>query len=180
MYLVSQSRSEEDFSDYEIIDERPANEYDDILGEAINLASVVSSSPAKTSEQDTLLFKVRYVYTAGRTTSGQSRDFCKKMMSANKVYRKEDLDKESSANSELAAKGESTYNIWLYKGGVNCSHYWMRRIYMRKNNERISVAEAKEKIRRLDPSLKKEAEFETNPPEVAQIASARNNYWRKN
>ena len=51
---------------------------------------------------------------------------------------------------------------------------------MRKNNERISVAEAKEKIRRLDPSLKKEAEFETNPPEVAQIASARNNYWRKN
>ena len=174
------SLEDEDFSDYEIIDERPANEYDDILGEAINLASVVSSSPAKTSEQDTLLFKVRYVYTAGRTTSGQSRDFCKKMMSANKVYRKEDLDKESSANSELAAKGESTYNIWLYKGGVNCSHYWMRRIYMRKNNERISVAEAKEKIRRLDPSLKKEAEFETNPPEVAQIASARNNYWRKN
>jgi hypothetical protein len=171
---------DEDLSDYEIIDERPANEYDDVLGEAINLASVVSSSPAKTSEQDTLLFKVRYVYTAGRSTKGQSRDFCRKMLSANKVYRKEDLDKESSANSELAAKGESTYNIFLYKGGVNCSHYWMRRIYMRKNNERISVNEAKEKIRKLDPSLKKEAEFEVNPSEVAQIASARNNYWRKN
>ena len=102
------------------------------------------------------------------------------MMSANRVYRKEDLDKESGANSELAPKGSSTYNIWLYKGGVNCSHYWMRRIYMRKDNKRISVAEAREKIRKLDPSLKKEAEFETNPREVAQIASAGNNYWRKN
>ena len=171
---------DEDLSDYEIIDERPSNEYDDVLNEAINLASVVSSSPAKSSEQDTLLFKVRYVYTAGRSTKGQSREFCRKMMSANKVYRKEDLDKESSANSELAAKGESTYNIWLYKGGVNCSHFWMRRIYMKKGNKRISVGEAKEKIRKLDPSLKKEAEFEVNPSEVAQIASARNDYWRKN
>ena len=51
---------------------------------------------------------------------------------------------------------------------------------MKKGNKRISVGEAREKIRRLDPSLKKEAEFEVNPPEVAQIASARNNYWRKN
>jgi len=171
---------DEDLSDYEIIDERPSNEYDNVLNEAINLASVVSSSPAKKSDQDTSLFKVRYVYEAGRSTAGQSRDFCKKMMSAKKVYRREDLDKESSANSELAAKGENTYNIFLYKGGVNCSHYWMRRIYMKKGNKRISVGEAREKIRRLDPSLKKEAEFEVNPPEVAQIASARNNYWRKN
>jgi len=171
---------EEDLSAYEIVDERPANDKDDFLGEALNLASVVSSSPKNKSEQDTLLFKVRYVYTAGRSTSGKSRDFCSKMMSANKVYRKEDLDKESGANSELAPKGSSTYNIWLYKGGVNCSHYWMRRVYMRKDNKRISVAEAKEKIRKLDPSLKKEAEFEKNAPEVAQIASAGNNYWRKN
>ena len=102
------------------------------------------------------------------------------MMSAGKVYRKEDLDKESSANSELAPKGESTYNIWLYKGGVNCSHYWMRRTYLRKNNERISVGEAREKIMELDPSLRSEAKIPVNEPEVAQISSARNNYWRKN
>ena len=60
------------------------------------------------------------------------------MMAADKVYRKEDLDKQSSANSELAASGESTYNIWLYKGGVNCSHYWMRRIYLKKGNKKIT------------------------------------------
>jgi hypothetical protein len=100
-------------------------------------------------------------------------------MSAKKVYRKEDLDKESSANSELSPSGSSTYNIWLYKGGVNCSHYWMRQTYLRKNNERISVSEARKKIAELDPSLRSEAKMPVNEPEVAQIASAKNNYWRK-
>lgn len=170
---------QEDLSDYELIDTRPANEYDDALNSSLNLASVVSSSPAKTSEQDTSILKIRYKYTTGRTTAGQSRDFCQKMLSANKVYRKEDLDKQSSDNSQFAPSGESTYNIWLYKGGVNCSHYWERRTYLRKNNERISVAEARAKIMQLDPSLRSEAKIPVNEPEVAQIASAKNNYWRK-
>lgn len=172
---------DEDLSDYELIDERPANEFDDILAKELNLASVVSSSPQKKSEQDTLLFKVRYKYAQVGTTSMQnSRDFCKMMMSAGKVYRKEDLDKQSTDNEQFAPKGSSSYNIWLYKGGVNCRHYWMRQVYIRKDNKKITVTEAKEKIRKLDPSLRKEAEFPTNEPEVAQIASAKNNYWRKN
>ena len=171
---------DEDLSDYELIDERPANEYDDLIHKTLKFASVVSSSPNKVSEQDTSILKVRYVYTAGRSTKGKSRDFCQKMMSAKKVYRKEDLDKESSANSELSPSGSSTYNIWLYKGGVNCSHYWMRQTYLRKNNERISVSEARKKIAELDPSLRSEAKMPVNEPEVAQIASAKNNYWRKN
>jgi hypothetical protein len=172
---------DEDLSDYELIDERPANEFDDILHKELNLASVVSSSPQKKSEQDTLLFKVRYKYAqVGTTSTANSRDFCKMMMSAGKIYRKEDLDKQSTDNEQFAPKGSSSYNIWLYKGGVNCRHYWMRQVYIRKDNKKITVTEAKEKIRKLDPSLRKEAEFPTNEPEVAQIASAKNNYWRKN
>ena len=170
---------DEDLSDYELIDTRPANEYDDALNSSLNLASAVSSTPSKKSEQDTSILKIRYKYTTGRSTAGKSRDFCDKMLSANKVYRKEDLDKQSSDNSQFAPKGESTYNIWLYKGGVNCSHYWERRTYLRKNNKRISVAEARAKIMQLDPSLRKEAKMPVNEPEVAQIASAKNNYWRK-
>ena len=180
LYEALMDIEDEDLSDYELIDERPANEYDDLIHKTLKFASVVSSSPNQTSEQDTSILKIRYVYTAGRSTAGKSREFCSKMMSAGKVYRKEDLDKESSANSELAPKGESTYNIWLYKGGVNCSHYWMRRTYLRKNNERISVTEARQKIMELDPSLRSEAKIPVNEPEVAQISSARNNYWRKN
>ena len=187
LYDALMNIEDEDLSDYELIDERPANEYDDLIHKTLNFASAVSSSPNKVSEQDTSILKVRYVYTAGRSTVGASRDFCQKMMSSNKVYRKEDLDSSdpnyngnaNNVNEGFGLDGADNYNVWLYKGGVNCSHYWMRQTYLRKNNKRISVSEARAKIMELDPSLRSEARIETNEPEVAQIASAKNNYWRK-
>ena len=187
LYDALMNIEDEDLSDYELIDERPANEYDDLIHKTLNFASAVSSSPNKVSEQDTSILKVRYVYTSGRSTAGASRDFCQKMMSSNKVYRKEDLDSSdpnyngnaNNVNEGFGLDGADNYNVWLYKGGVNCSHYWMRQTYLRKNNKRISVSEARAKIMELDPSLRSEARIETNEPEVAQIASAKNNYWRK-
>jgi len=87
------------------------------------------------SENDTGLFKIRYRYS--RNLSDQSRTFCKNMVAtANTgvVYRFEDINKMSDEgiNGEFAAKGESTYSIFLYKGGVNCHHKWERVIYKRK------------------------------------------------
>ena len=169
---------DEEMEGYELIDSRPANEYDKILNESLNfatdLASVPTSTPNKKSSQDTSIIKVRYRYYGN---NNPQRDFCQKMWAARKVYRMEDLNKESSDNSELAPKGSSTYNLWLYKGGVNCQHYWERRTYLRKNNKRITVAEARRKIAALDPSLKKEAQIETNVPEVAQVAQPKNDWW---
>mgnify|MGYP006078789169 FL=1 len=168
---------EEDLDDWELIDSTPANEYDDNIHSALSLASVVSSTPSQTSEQDTSILKVRYAYMG---SNNPERDFCQKMWAAKKIYRKEDLDKQSSDNSELSPSGSSTYNIWLYKGGVNCKHYWERRTYLRKNNKKITVTEARRRINELDPSLRKEAEIEKNAPEVAQIAKSSNDYWRYN
>tara|TARA_R110000824_G_scaffold73666_3_gene187570 strand:+ start:612 stop:2384 length:1773 start_codon:yes stop_codon:yes gene_type:complete len=168
---------EEDLDDWELIDSTPANEYDDNIHSALSLASVVSSTPSQTSEQDTSILKVRYAYMG---SNNPERDFCQKMWAAKKIYRKEDLDKQSSDNSELSPSGSSTYNIWLYKGGVNCKHYWERRTYLRKNNQKITVTEARRRINELDPSLRKEAEIEKNAPEVAQIAKSSNDYWRYN
>ena len=169
---------DEEMEGYELIDSRPANEYDKILNESLNfatdLASVPTSTPNKKSSQDTSIIKVRYRYYGN---NNPQREFCQKMWAARKVYRMEDLNKESSDNSELAPKGSSTYNLWLYKGGVNCQHYWERRTYLRKNNKRITVAEARRKIAALDPSLKKEAQIETNVPEVAQVAQPKNDWW---
>ena len=173
-------KGEEMGDEWELIDERPALDDETEIQNYFEFASVMTGDARKKSVQDTSLFKIRYKYTAGRSTKGESREFCQKMMAADKVYRKEDLDKQSSANSELAASGESTYNIWLYKGGVNCSHYWMRRIYLKKGNKKISVGRARKMISALPFGERKDARFETNAPEVAQIASARNNYWRKN
>lgn len=173
-------KGEEMGDEWELIDERPALDDETEIQNYFEFASVMTGDARKKSVQDTSLFRIRYKYTAGRSTEGKSREFCQKMMAADKVYRKEDLDKQSSANSELAASGESTYNIWLYKGGVNCSHYWMRRIYLKKGNKKISVGRARKMISALPLGERADARFETNAPEVAQIASARNNYWRKN
>ena len=176
------NKGEELGEEWQLIDERPAFEDESEIQNYFQFASVVTGDGRKKSNQDTDIFRIRYVYTAGRSTEGESREFCKKMMAANKVYRKEDLDKTSKANvgfSPADAKGEG-YNIWLYKGGVNCSHYWMRRIYLKKNNKKITVGRARKIISALPQNERKGARFEVNPPEVAQIASARNNYWRKN
>jgi hypothetical protein len=169
---------DEEMKGYELIDSRPANEFDEILNQSLNLAtdlaSVPTSTPNKKSSQDTSILKVRYRYYG---SNNPQREFCRKMWAAKKVYRMEDLNKESSDNSELAPKGSNTYNLWLYKGGVNCQHYWERRTYLKKNNKRITVAEARRKIAALDPSLKKEAQIETNVPEVAQVAQPKNDWW---
>ena len=174
---LEEAGEDEDLENWELIDSRPSNEYDKQLHSSLNLASVVSSTPNQTSEQDTSIIKVRYVYAG---SNNPERDFCKKMVSASKVYRVEDLDKQSSDNSTLSPSGSDTYNIFLYKGGVNCKHFWQRRTYLRKNNKRISVNEARRLIIAIDPSLRDEARIEANPREVAQIADSSNDYWKIN
>jgi hypothetical protein len=59
------------------------------------------------------------------------------MTSAGLSYRKEDLIM-SNANPGFGA-GASSYNIFLYKGGVNCKHFFSRKIYLKKNNDKMSV-----------------------------------------
>jgi len=138
------------------------------LSWAEKLARVVSGKPAKTSEQDTSLFKVRYAY-APKTTQSNSRDFCKKMVGAKRVYRKEDIEDAGSlaVNPGLGKGGADTYSIWLYKGGARCHHFWQRLVYIRKNNKKISVNEARRMINALEPSERKDARMETNDKRVA-------------
>ena len=142
----------------------------------LNLAKSFASFPNVTSEQDTMLFKIRYSYE-GRL--GAERDFCQKMVSAGRTYRKEDITLAGSkgVNKGFGPQGADDYSIWLYKGGVNCNHFWMRKIYLRRNNKQISVNEARKMILDLDPADRPMAQWQQNEPEVAQIASESNNYW---
>ncbi len=143
----------------------------------LNLARAITSQPTIKSEQDTSLFRVRYVYAGN--PDGQ-REFCAKMLKANRVYRKEDIEfvSDVAVNPGLGIDGADTYPIWLYKGGVNCQHWWERRIYLRRNNKRIGVNEARKMILELDPEDRKDARWEKNDPKVAQTASESNNHWR--
>ena len=163
---------DEDLENWDLIDARPANEYDADVRDGLNLASVVPSTPSQKSDQDTLILKVRYAYMGN---NNPERDFCQKMWSAKKIYRVEDLDSDNpnyngnadGTNPGLGIGGADNYNIFLYKGGANCRHYFERRTYLRKNNRKITVTEAIKKINELDPSLRKEARIVKNPKEVA-------------
>lgn len=145
----------------------------------LSLARTFSSFPNAKSEQDTSLFKVRYRYAGA--SEGQ-REFCKKMIAANKVYRKEDivLAETKVVNKGLGANGADTYSIWLYKGGVNCQHFWERKIYLRKGNNSVSVNEARKMILELDPADRPLAKWQENEAIVAQPAEASNNNFKLN
>ena len=163
-----------------LIDIRPANENDKQLNaqlKKLSLASVIPSTANQDSEQDNLLFKVRYEYVGSQTPE---REFCQKMMSANLLYRYEDLDQDLDNKAGFGINGADTYNLFLYKGGVNCKHWWMRKVFMQINDQEVSVNEARRIIREVLPNMRKEFEFPKNPPEVAQIASEYNDFWRYN
>ena len=169
---------DEDTEDYVLIEERPSDPDKDANIESIlKFANVIKGSPSKKSEQDTSLFKVRYQY-APLTTSTDTREFCKKMVKSKKLYRVEDLNKDLDMNPGFGEGGSTSYNPFLFKGGVNCKHFWMRKIYMKKNNRKITVNKAREIINSLDPSDRAEARIGKNDKRVAQIAEQGNNYWK--
>ena len=158
------------------IDAIPVTKELEINEITLNLAKSFASFPNVTSEQDTELFKIRYSYEGAFNAQ---RDFCNKMVSAGRTYRKEDITiaETKVVNAGFGPSGADNYSIWLYKGGVNCQHFWMRKIYLRKNNERISVNEARKMILDLDPADRPQAKWQENEIEVAQIASESNNFW---
>jgi hypothetical protein len=114
-------------------------ELNKLSDDKLKLASTGRANPNARSEQDglnksgTAFYKVRYVYTKDDFLSqeGSTRDFCRLMQSAQKVYRKEDIIRMGSVavNPGWGPRGANTYSIWLYKGGGNCHHYWLRQIY---------------------------------------------------
>ena len=91
-------------------------------------AKPLIKSPEQDKVIDGVQFITRYVYSGDLTGE---REFCKKMLRAEKVYRKEDIvNMEKQVVNEGFGKGGSdTYSIWLYKGGPRCNHKWLRRTY---------------------------------------------------
>ena len=135
--------------DWEMIDEEVVDgehqdfdfesELNKVASEKFDFVSTGRATPNTRSEQDGLnkkgnaFYKVRYVYTKNNALSqeGETRSFCKLMMAANKIYRKENIISmgNRAVNPGWGARGANTYSIWLYKGGGNCHHYWKRRIF---------------------------------------------------
>jgi len=187
---------DEDLENWELIDERKVD-YDledelneelnklnnpklSVLSKMYNFVTTGTARPNAKSSQDGeneegLQFKVRYQY-APLSFSENSREFCKKMVRAAKIYRKEDIDMMSkkAVNAGWGLNGADTYDIWLYKGGGDCHHFWMRKTYKAKKknlkpdvgnpNAEISVNKAKKEGFKPEVNAKEVAMRPTDMP----------------
>jgi hypothetical protein len=112
------------------------------LSKIINLVSTGDNRPNISSKQDEVIegikFLTRYVYAGDKNAE---REFCREMMAANKIYRKEDIIKMGSqvVNEGWGPRGADTYSIWFYKGGGNCHHRWNKRVYATFSGKAIDV-----------------------------------------
>jgi hypothetical protein len=118
-----------------------------LLSKVYNFVSTGDARPNITSKQDKVIdsikFVTRYVY-AGET-SDNSREFCKKMTIANKIYRKEDIINMGSqaVNKGWGKEGSDIYSIWLYKGGGACHHRWNKQVYATFDGNALDIPNAK-------------------------------------
>ena len=150
--LLSEFGEEEDLENWELVDEREVDyDQEEALDKMINLASTGTARPNAKSDLDGETkndnkFIVRYQY-APLAVSNNSRDFCRKMVAAKKIYRKEDITQMSTkaVNAGWGKGGAATYDIWLYKGGGACHHFWMRKTYMAKEGVKPDVNSPKTK-----------------------------------
>ena len=206
--LIDLGQDEEELlKEFEVIDEREVN-YDEedgldevitdlnqpkdksLLSKIWEFVSTGSAKPYRESEQDGTSkqtkeegneFLVRYMYSPARTKA-TSRQFCSKMVSAKKVYRKEDIVamENKAVNAGFGKGGSDTYSIWLYKGGARCSHKWLRKTYVRKEGgkglgDAITTTEARKR------GFKPEANAQKVPvaPKDMKYKGYTAEYWNK-
>ena len=104
-----------------------------LLSKLVELVNTGFARPNSKSEQDDYVDGVKFItrYRYDGEIKDNSRLFCKKMLEANKIYRKEDIVQMENqvVNEGWGPKGTNTYDIWKYKGGGDCHHKWMKQVY---------------------------------------------------
>jgi hypothetical protein len=133
-------------------------ELDRLNGVSTQLMSVAMASvstgtarPNAKSYQDGALFKSRYRYSGNLSPE---REFCKAMMSKDKLYRKEDIEMMSQRNVNpgfgMHPNPNQPYDIFLWKGGGlqseafpfgTCKHFWIRETYRKRADVNNPLAE---------------------------------------
>lgn len=109
--------------------------------------NVIKSKPNDKSFLDKSFYRIRYSYQE-KYSSGNSREFCKTMMSRTAkglVYRKEDINEASfsGVNKSHGHKGRP-YSLFAYKGGVNCGHYFREELYRLKSKTEKYISKGEE------------------------------------
>ena len=160
-----------DLEAWELVDERDVDyDQEEALDKMLGFASTGTARPNANSEQDGenaegTLFLVRYKYDGSKSPQ---REFCRKMMTANKVYRKEDIIQmdNQAVNAGFGVNGSDTYSIWLYKGGARCKHKWVRQTYMSRGGVRPDVKSPNAETISTTKARSKGFRPEANDPKV--------------
>jgi hypothetical protein len=126
-----------------------ANKPKSVLSKAYSFVTSGMAFPNAKSRQDIVgkdgdfKFYTRYVYAG--TVDDNTREFCREMIAAEKIYRKEDIQrmKSSPVNPGWGAKGADTYSIWIYKGGGSCRHRWNRQVYVSYEGTEFDIYDKK-------------------------------------
>ena len=164
--ILEELGEEEDLEEWTLIDERKVDYENEealdyqigelnkkkdksLLSKMWEFVTTGTARPNAKSSQDEdvdgVEFKVRYQYAPLKDTfkNGENvtRSFCEKMITAKKIYRKEDIEQmdTQAVNPGWGPKGADTYSIWFYKGGGACHHFWMRKTYMKKGKGQIDI-----------------------------------------
>lgn len=148
---------DEDLSEYELIECKPVD-YDEEDKLTYKFASTGTANPNRKSIYDTDFYIFRYRYAGN---PNPEREFCKNMMSANKIYRREDIEAMGevtvNAGFGMHPTPDKPYSIWKFKGGGllsatytggTCKHYWEKLTYKKKDvkidpKSPIAIEEAK-------------------------------------
>jgi len=102
----------------------PAEEFNTVadVAKAIQGLDILGKLGVKKDEPA----EIKYRYSG----PDAERNFCKGMMRLNKLYGDEDMikleDKLSIVNPGMGPNRSNTYNVFKYKGGVHCKHYWSK------------------------------------------------------
>jgi hypothetical protein len=134
---------DEDLENYELIECKPVD-YDE--EEKLSYQFATSTGTANSNRRsiyDTDFYLFRYRYAGN---SSPEREFCKNMMSANKIYRREDIEAmgDITVNPGFGKhpNPNNPYSIWRHKGGGllsatftggTCKHYWEKLTYKIKD-----------------------------------------------
>ena len=120
-------------------------------------------------EVDGIKFYTRYRYK-GNAPDDNTREFCRKMLQKNKIYRKEDIMqmRTKPVNPGWGRGGANTYSVWLnehegkcektklYKGGGSCRHFWQREVYAQFTDAPgLNIKDPRLKPKATDASIKK-------------------------
>ena len=143
-----------------------------LLSKIVNLVSTGTANPRAKSEQDEVVDGIKFItrYSYDGQIKENSREFCKKMIGANKLYRKEDIIRMSNqvVNEGWGPEGIDLYSIWLYKGGGDCGHVWRRKTFV-AFDEKTGIDPLSPKAKTISTNKAEKAGYRVRNPKLVAM-----------